>query len=90
MGICVGAPNGITTPEPLSTPPNLIWKGIPLYCRAHDQKFGIPCALTKDANAAAMGEMMHGAARGMKDFIMITLGTGVEAALFQWKYHVRT
>ena len=41
------------------------------------EKMGVPCALTNDANAAAIGEMTYGAARGMKDFIMITLGTGV-------------
>ena len=45
------------------------------------QKFGIPCIITNDANAAAIGEMTYGAARGMKDFIMITLGTGVGSGI---------
>ncbi len=45
------------------------------------EKFGIPVAITNDANAAALGEMTYGAARGMKDFIMITLGTGVGSGI---------
>ena len=45
------------------------------------EKFGQPCKMTNDANAAALGEMMYGAARGMKDFIMITLGTGVGSGI---------
>ena len=45
------------------------------------KKFGVPCKMTNDANAAALGEMMFGAARGMKDFIMITLGTGVGSGI---------
>ena len=45
------------------------------------EKFGLQCSLTNDANAAAMGEMIYGAARGMKDFIMITLGTGVGSGI---------
>ena len=46
-----------------------------------EDKFGLPAALTNDANAAAIGEMMYGAAKGMKDFIMITLGTGVGSGI---------
>jgi glucokinase len=45
------------------------------------EKFGLPCTLTNDANAAALGEMMYGAAKGMKDFIVITLGTGVGSGI---------
>ena len=45
------------------------------------EKFGIPAALTNDANAAAIGEMTYGVARGMKNFIMITLGTGVGSGI---------
>ena len=43
--------------------------------------FSLPTVLTNDANAAAIGEMMYGAAKGMKDFIMITLGTGVGSGI---------
>ena len=46
-----------------------------------EERLGIPTALTNDANAAAIGEMTYGAARGMKDFIMITLGTGVGSGI---------
>ena len=46
-----------------------------------NEKFAVPAALTNDANAAAVGEMMYGAAKGMKDFIMITLGTGVGSGI---------
>lgn len=45
------------------------------------EKFGIPVAITNDANAAALGEMTYGAARGLRDFIMITLGTGVGSGI---------
>ncbi len=45
------------------------------------EKFGLPASLTNDANAAAVGEMMYGAAKGMRDFIMITLGTGVGSGI---------
>ena len=46
-----------------------------------EDKLGIPTALTNDANAAAIGEMTYGAARGLRDFIMITLGTGVGSGI---------
>ena len=46
-----------------------------------EDKFKLPTVLTNDANAAAIGEMMYGAAKGMKDFIMITLGTGVGSGI---------
>jgi len=46
-----------------------------------NEKFDLPCSLTNDANAAAVGEMNYGAARGMRDFIMITLGTGVGSGI---------
>ena len=46
-----------------------------------EERLGIPTALTNDANAAGIGEMTYGAARGMKDFIMITLGTGVGSGI---------
>ncbi|MCM1449850.1 MAG: ROK family protein [Clostridiales bacterium] len=76
-GIGVGAPNANYYNGKIEHAPNLIWKGeLPL---AHDleEKFGIPVTITNDANAAAIGEMTYGAARGLKDFLMITLGTGV-------------
>ena len=62
-------------------PANLPWKGIIPFAEVMSNKFGVPVALTNDANAAAIGEMTYGAARGMKDFIMITLGTGVGSGI---------
>jgi glucokinase len=77
LGIGVGAPNGNFYTGTIDFAPNLPWKGqIPLAQLLHD-KFGIRVMLTNDANAAAIGEMVYGAAKGMKDFVMVTLGTGV-------------
>ena len=80
-GIGVGAPNGNYYKGTIEYAPNLEWKGIIPLAELVAQKFGLPAALTNDANAAAVGEMMYGAAKGMKDFIMITLGTGVGSGI---------
>jgi glucokinase len=80
-GIGIGAPNGNYYKGTIEYAPNLKWKGIVPLVELVTAKFGIPAALTNDANAAAVGEMMYGAARGMKDFIMITLGTGVGSGI---------
>ena len=76
-GIGVGAPNGNFFSGCIEFAPNLRWKGVIPFVKLMEEKIGIPVALTNDANAAAIGEMTYGAARGMKDFIVITLGTGV-------------
>lgn len=79
MGI--GAPNGNYYSGAIEFAPNLPWKGkIPL-AQMFSERLGIPVRLTNDANAAAMGEMQYGAARGMQNFIMITLGTGVGSGI---------
>lgn len=80
-GIGIGAPNGNFFTGNIEYPPNLIWEGITPMVELMSHKFGLKCKITNDANAAAMGEMMYGAARGMKDFIMITLGTGVGSGI---------
>ena len=80
-GIGVGAPNGNYYTGDILYAPNLPWKGEIHFAQLMTEKFGIPTALTNDANAAAVGEMTYGAARGMKDFIMITLGTGVGSGI---------
>ncbi len=80
-GIGVGAPNGNYYTGTIEYAPNLPWKGIIPLAQLIGEKFGVDCTLTNDANAAAVGEMMYGAARGMKDFIMITLGTGVGSGI---------
>ena len=80
-GIGVGAPNGNYFNGSIEFAPNLPWKGkIPL-AQMLQERIGIPVALTNDANAAAIGEMTYGAVRGMKDFIVITLGTGVGSGI---------
>src|SRR6185436_2877694 len=73
-GIGIGAPNGNFYTGTIEYAPNLPWKGIIPLAKMVQEKFGVPAALTNDANAAAVGEMMYGSAKGMKDFIMITLG----------------
>ena len=76
-GIGMGAPNGNFYSGTIEYAPNLPWKGIIPIAKLVSDKFKLDVTLTNDANAAAIGEMMYGAAKGMKDFIMITLGTGV-------------
>jgi glucokinase len=80
-GIGIGAPNGNYYTGTIEYAPNLKWKGIIPIAQMISDKFNLPAALTNDANAAAVGEMTYGAARGMKDFIMITLGTGVGSGI---------
>jgi glucokinase len=80
-GIGIGAPNGNIYTGTIEYAPNLPWKGIIPFAKMVQDKFKIPVKLTNDANAAAVGEMMYGAAKGMRDFIMITLGTGVGSGI---------
>ncbi|KPH11915.1 ROK family protein [Chryseobacterium sp. ERMR1:04] len=80
-GIGVGAPNGNYYTGTIEQAPNLPWKGVIPFGELMTAKFGLPTTITNDANAAAFGEMLFGAARGMKDFIMITLGTGVGSGI---------
>ena len=79
MGI--GAPNGNYYSGSVENAPNLEWPGIVPLAKMFSGKLGVPVALTNDANAAAIGEMAYGAARGMKHFIMITLGTGLGSGI---------
>lgn len=82
QGIGIGAPNANYYSGEIINPPNLPWGDrIPLAQKVSAAFHGIPVAITNDANAAALGEMTYGAARGMKDFIMITLGTGVGSGI---------
>ena len=83
-GIGVGAPNGNYYTGTIENAPNLPWghNGVVEFAKLlSDAMNGLPVALTNDANAAAVGEMTYGAARGMKNFIMITLGTGVGSGI---------
>lgn len=80
-GIGIGAPNGNYYRGTIEYPANLPWKGIIPLASMIEEKLNIPTVLTNDANAAAVGEMTYGVARGMKDFIMLTLGTGVGSGI---------
>ena len=80
-GIGVGAPNGNYFTGSIEFAPNLRWKGVIPFVKMMEERIGIPVVLTNDANAAAIGEMTYGAARGMRDFIVITLGTGVGSGI---------
>ena len=82
-GIGVGAPNGNYYTGEIESAPNLKWghNTVKFAKLLSDRMNGIPVSLTNDANAAAVGEMTYGAARGMKNFIMITLGTGVGSGI---------
>src|SRR5574344_27266 len=80
MGI--GAPNGNYYNGTIEYAPNLVWgKGVVPLAKLFSEALHIPVALTNDANAAALGEMAYGVARGMKNFIVITLGTGVGSGI---------
>ena len=82
MGI--GAPNANYYKGTIEFAPNLPWAHNGIVSLAQmfsDRLGGIPVAMTNDANAAALGEMVYGVARGMKNFIVITLGTGVGSGI---------
>jgi glucokinase len=77
IGFGIGAPMGNINKGTIEHPADLPWKGIiPLadICKKHTD---LPVIVTNDANAAAVGEMIYGGARGMKNFVVITLGTGL-------------
>lgn len=81
-GLGVGAPNGNYYRGSIEYAPNLPWKGIVIpLAQMLNEKLDIPVTVTNDANAAALGEMTYGVAKGMKHFIMITLGTGVGSGI---------
>ena len=80
-GMGIGAPNGNYYTGNIEYAANLLWQGIVPIAQLFEEALGVPCRVTNDANAAAMGEMTYGVARGMKNFIMITLGTGVGSGI---------
>jgi glucokinase len=81
IGLGVGAPNANYHKGTIELAPNLAWKGIVPLAEYLKQKVNVPVIITNDANAAAMGEMIFGGARGMKDFIVLTLGTGLGSGI---------
>ncbi|MBO4263741.1 MAG: ROK family protein [Bacteroidales bacterium] len=83
-GIGVGAPNANYYTGEIKFAPNLTWAreaSVPFARMLSEQMDGLPVAITNDANAAAMGEKAYGVAKGIRDFIMITLGTGVGSGI---------
>jgi glucokinase len=81
LGIGVGAPNGNFYSGTIENAPNLAWKGKIEFVKLMESQFHIPTVVTNDANAAALGEMLFGAAGDLKNFLMITLGTGLGSGL---------
>lgn len=80
-GIGIGAPNGSFGLGAIVDAPNLEWKGLLPICNEITRQTNLPSVVTNDANAAALGEMLFGGAKGMKDFIVITLGTGLGSGI---------
>lgn len=80
-GIGIGAPNGNFYKGTIEFAPNLLWEGVIYLTEIFQSVFKVLCLLTNDANAAALGEMLFGGAKGMKDFIFITLGTGLGSGI---------
>ena len=81
VGIGCGAPNANFYSGCIEQAPNLPWKGVVPFAKLISERMGVKCTITNDANAAAQGEMIYGSARGMKNFIVITLGTGVGSGI---------
>lgn len=80
-GIGIGAPDANFHRGTIEHAPNLVWKGIIPLCDMIKKKINVPVVVTNDANAAAMGEMIFGGAKKMKDFIVLTLGTGLGSGI---------
>ena len=76
-GVGIGAPDANFHRGTIEHAPNLAWKGIVPLAELVKSEIGVPVVVTNDANAAAVGEMIYGGARGMKNFVVITLGTGL-------------
>lgn len=81
LGIGVGAPNGNYYEGTIENAPNLAWKGRIEFVKLMENQFNLPILVTNDANAAALGEMLFGDAGDLKNFLMITLGTGLGSGL---------
>jgi glucokinase len=80
-GIGIGAPNANYHKGTIELAPNLAWKGIVPLASLIKDKINLPVAVTNDANAAAIGEMIFGGAKKIKDFIILTLGTGLGSGI---------
>ncbi len=81
VGVGIGAPNGNYHNGTIENATNLKWRGVIPLAELVNKHYNLPVKLTNDANAAALGEMVYGGAKDMKDFIMITLGTGLGSGI---------
>ncbi len=81
LGICIGAPNGNEQTGCVENAPNLDWEGIVPLAQMFQEKFQVIAFLINDANAAAVGEMIFGKATNFKNFVSITLGTGLGSGI---------
>ncbi len=81
VGVGIGAPNANYHKGTIELAPNLAWKGIVPLVSLMKEKIEVPVVMTNDAKAAAMGEMLFGGAKKMKDFIILTLGTGLGSGI---------
>jgi len=82
-GIGIGTPNGNFYTGNMEYAPNVHWKGVVPLQKIFTSTFRVPTIITNDANAAAMGELMFGSAKGMKHFVLITLGTGLGSGIVE-------
>lgn len=81
IGCGIGAPNASSKNGTIENASNLVWKGsVPLLDKLKE-RISVPMKIMNDASAAALGEMLFGNAKGMKDFIVVTLGTGFGAGI---------
>jgi glucokinase len=81
QGIGIGAPNANYYKGTIEHAPNLNWKGVIHFADMLKKDLDVPVVMTNDANAAALGEMMYGSAKNMRDFIVVTLGTGLGSGI---------
>ncbi len=81
IGIGIGAPNANFNKGTIELAPNLRWKGIIPMVKITERRTGLKTRITNDANAAALGEMIFGAAKSVKNFIILTLGTGLGSGI---------
>jgi len=80
-GIGIGAPDANYHKGTIELATNLAWKGIIPFSSLIRERINLPVAITNDANAAALGEMIFGGAKKIKDFIILTLGTGLGSGI---------
>lgn len=81
VGVGIGAPNGNYYNGTIEFAPNLKWKGVVPLKELFNRYFDMPVLVTNDANAAALGEMIYGGAKGVNNFITVTLGTGLGSGI---------